>query len=108
MICPELTNSSGKGFPPKSTCVSPSTVGSGREEALACAVARFEPKMEINPPGATGRCVVGAAALTTPAWFTTGAVAFAETIPVVIVDPDNAGVKELALIVTDTPPPPML
>ncbi len=74
-------------------------------EALAVPVARFEPKIEMNPPGATGSGILGAAALTIPAMLTTGAVAFAETTEATVVEPDSNGANEPALTVTFTTPP---
>ena len=82
-------------------------VGSGRDAADSRALARLDPKMEMNPPGATGSCVAGAAALTTPAWLTTGAVGFAETMAPTVVDPDKASEGEPAVTVTSTSPPAM-
>src|ERR1044071_2359832 len=52
LICVAETYKRGIGEPLKVATTPPSSIGSGRPDALRDSEARFIPKMVINPPGA--------------------------------------------------------
>src|ERR1700722_14881364 len=86
-------------MPPITTCAPPSVMGNGSDAACAVELARFVPKIEIRPPGATGVPGEKLAELRMPPAFRMGGSALAAISPVTCAVPEIAGGDTWAVMV---------